>query len=101
MPHGRNGSAEEARANAAVLLNTLEPYQKEVEHYFAQERQHLFHGVMSSYLYWFNRLRYVGSTLRDRIPFVPRHSNRVDTPAQWDLAAFTLACSRAAARATP
>ena len=89
--------AEEAHVNAGVLLNTLEPYQKEVEHYFAQERQRLFHGLMASYLYWFNRLRYIGSTLRDRIPFVPRLSNPVDTPAQMDLAAFTMACSRAAA----
>jgi energy-coupling factor transporter ATP-binding protein EcfA2 len=93
----RKWLAEEAHVNATVLLNTLEPYQKEVEHYFAQERQRLFGGLMASYLYWFNRLRYMGSTLRDRIPFVPRLSNPVETPAQWDLGAFTMACSRAAA----
>jgi energy-coupling factor transporter ATP-binding protein EcfA2 len=88
---------DEARANAVVLLSTLEPYQKEVEHYFAQERQGLFRGLMASYLYWFNRLRYVGSNLRDRMPFVPRLTNPVDKPAEWDLAAFTLAASRSAA----
>lgn len=88
---------EEARGNAAVLLNTLEPYRTEVEHYFAIERQRLFHGVMASYLYWFNRLKYISSNLHNHIPFVPKISTQVNTPAEWDLAKFTLECSRVAA----
>jgi hypothetical protein len=86
---------DEAHANAEVLLATLEPFQKEVEHHFALQRQKHFRGVMGTYLHWFNRLKYAGSTLRDRIPFMGRLS-QVSAPAEWDLAAFTRSCSQAA-----
>jgi hypothetical protein len=88
--------AEEARADADVLLNTLEPYQREVEHHFALERQRRFRGLMGGYLSLINRLKYAGSTLRDRIPFMPRGQAKVDTPSSWDLSAFTRACSATA-----
>ncbi|MCI0379987.1 MAG: GTPase domain-containing protein [Gemmataceae bacterium] len=87
---------EEARTNVAVLLNTLEPYQKEIEHHFALERQSKFRNVMGTYLHWFNRLKYAGSSLRDRIPFFPKLGNSVNAPKQWDLGAFTQECSKAA-----
>ena len=54
---------DEADAAATVLLNTLDPYQKEIEHHFAAERQKRFSGLMSWYLQAFNKLRYTGSTL--------------------------------------
>lgn len=88
--------AEEAQTSAAVLLNTLEPYQKEIEHHFALQRQEKFRNIMGTYLYWINRLKYAGSTLRDRIPFLPRFGSTVATPREWDLADFTRACSSAA-----
>ncbi len=88
--------AQEAQAATATLLNTLEPYQKEIEQHFAIERQRQFSGVMGFYLRWFNRLRYAGSGLRDKLPFVPRLTNPVNTPKQFDLAAFTHAWSKAA-----
>jgi hypothetical protein len=88
--------ADEATAGAAILLNTLEPYQKEIEHHFAMDRQGRFRGLMAAYLRFFNRMKYAGSTLRDRIPFLPRTASRVQTPATWDLAQFTRACSSAA-----
>jgi predicted GTPase len=87
---------DEAAANAGILLNTLEPYQKEIEHHFALQRQGRFHGLMASYLHLVNRMKYAGSTLRDRIPFLPRATTRVQTPAAWDLSTFTQACSTAA-----
>src|SRR6185369_992281 len=55
---------DEADAAASVLLNTLDPYQKEIEHHFAAERQKRFSGLMNWYLQAFNKLRYTGSTLR-------------------------------------
>ncbi|HEY7310001.1 MAG TPA: hypothetical protein VH643_11635 [Gemmataceae bacterium] len=85
--------AEEAAATSDVLLDTLEPYQREIEHHFALEEQRRFHGIMAGYLHLFTRLRYVGSTLRARIPFMPRSGDNVDTPAAWDLSTFTKACS--------
>jgi hypothetical protein len=88
--------AEEARTDATVLLATVEPYQKEIEHHFALERQRHFRGVMGTYLHYFHRLRYAGSTLRDRIPFMPKLATPVNAPKEWDLAAFTRACSNAA-----
>jgi energy-coupling factor transporter ATP-binding protein EcfA2 len=88
--------SEEARAAAEVLLNTLEPYQREIEHHFAQEGQRRFHGLMAGYLQLFTRARTVGSTLRGRIPFLPRLGQSAETPASWDLSAFTATCSTVA-----
>jgi energy-coupling factor transporter ATP-binding protein EcfA2 len=87
---------EEAASTTEVLLNTLEPYQREIEHHFAIEGQRRFHGIMAGYLHLLTRAKYFGSTLRDRIPFLPRPSQSVETPASWDLAAFTRNCSAAA-----
>jgi hypothetical protein len=89
---------DEAGETAAVLLNTLEPYQKEIEHHFARERQRHFSGVMAVYLEGFNRLRYAGSTLRDQLPMMPRTATRVETPKEWDLDEFARACSAAASQ---
>jgi hypothetical protein len=89
---------EEAAATANVLLTTLDPYQKEIEHHFARQRQRHFSGLMALYLEGFNRLRYAGSTLRDQIPMVPRLQTRVETPREWDLDEFARACSSAAAQ---
>jgi hypothetical protein len=85
--------SEEAAASSEVLLNTLEPYQREIEHHFALEEQRRFHGIMAWYLHLFTRAKYVGSTLRDRLPFLPRSQNAVETPSTWNLSTFTSACS--------
>jgi hypothetical protein len=52
---------------------------------------------MAGYLNLFNRFKYVGSTLRDRIPMMLRGRDVVPTPATWDLASFTHACAEVAA----
>ncbi|MFO0876908.1 MAG: GTPase [Gemmataceae bacterium] len=88
---------EESTAIADVLVNTLEPFQREIEHHFALEGQRRFHGMMAWYLQMVTRARYVGSTLRERIPFISRARQEVETPAAWDLARFTQACSDVAA----
>jgi hypothetical protein len=89
---------EEAAATGEVLLETLEPYQREIEHHFTLEGQRRFRGIMASYLHLFTRVRYVGSSLRDRIPFLPRSREGVQTPTvSWDLARFTRSCSDVAA----
>jgi hypothetical protein len=88
---------DESKAAAEVLLNTLDPYQREVEHHFALQGQRRFHGVMAAYLRTFTRLRYLTSQLREHIPFAPRvkeHRRELD----WDLATFMSTCSDAAAR---
>ena len=84
---------EEAAAASDVLLNTLEPYQREIEHHFALEEQRHFRGIMGWYLHLFTRTKYIGSTLRDRIPFLPRGHSGVESPASWDLSTFIKACS--------
>ena len=84
---------EEAVATSDGLLNTLEPYQREIEHHFALEEQRRFHGIMGWYLHLFTRAKYVGSTLRERIPFLPRGQSNAETPASWDLSTFIKACS--------
>lgn len=89
-------TSEEAEAAASTLINTLEPYQKEIEHHFAIERQQQFTGVMAFYLRWFNRLRYAGSGLRDKLPFIPRLPNPISKPRQFNVGEFTEAWSQAA-----
>src|SRR5262249_39049933 len=88
---------EEATATTDVLLDTLEPFQREIEHHFALEGQRRFRGIMAWYLQLFTRTKYIGSSLTARIPFLPRSSEKVDTPSAWDLAKFTRDCSEAAA----
>jgi hypothetical protein len=85
--------AEEAATTAEVLLNTLEPYQREIEHHFALEGQRRFRGIMAGYLHLLTRLKYLGNSVRGRIPFVSRGGQRVDAPASWDLTTFTRGCT--------
>src|SRR5262249_20321519 len=82
---------EEAGVNTDVLLNTLEPYHSEIEHHFTIEGQKRFRGPMAWYLRFYTWMRYHGSSLRDRVrfPFVPRLGSGVETPAAWNLSAFT------------
>jgi hypothetical protein len=88
--------SEEARAATDVLLNTLEPYRREIEHHFALEVQRRFRGLMATYLNIFTKARHAGSSLRERIPLLPRAAQKIDAPAGWDLSAFTGSVSRAA-----
>ncbi len=90
-------TAEEARASAEVLLDTLDPYQREIEHHFALEGQRRFRGLMAGYLHLFTRMKYVGSTLRERVPMLPRPKEGSPPAPAWDLGTFTRACSDAAA----
>jgi hypothetical protein len=89
--------AAEAATQAEVLVGTLEPYQTEVEHHFSVEDQSRFRGLMGAFLKLTTRLRYAGSSLRDRIPFAGRVlGGRVQTPVEWNLGAFVQDCARAA-----
>jgi energy-coupling factor transporter ATP-binding protein EcfA2 len=92
--------AAEADVQADVLVGTLEPYQTEVEHHFNVEDQSRFRGLMAGYLRLTTRLRYAGSTLRDRIPLAGLKGKmlggRVETPVEWNLGAFVQECARTA-----
>jgi hypothetical protein len=89
---------EEATSTADVLVNTLEPYQREIEHHFALEGQRRFGGIMGWYLQLVARARFAGSTLRQRIPYISRSRQQVEAaPAAWDLAMLTNASSEVAA----
>jgi hypothetical protein len=88
--------ADEADVTAQILINTLEPYQREIEQHFALEGHRRFHGLMAGYLRLFTRAKYVGSTLRQRIPFLPRSSRSSEPASSWDLATFSRACSSTA-----
>ena len=88
---------DEAEAQADVLVATLEPYQHEVEHHFSVQGQQRFRGLMAGYLRLTTKLKYVGTGLRDRVPFAPRLGKLgVDTPGEWDLGAFVQSCAHAA-----
>jgi energy-coupling factor transporter ATP-binding protein EcfA2 len=87
---------EEARGISEVLVNTLEPYQREIEHHFALQQQVQFRGLMGGYLSLYNKLKYAGSTLRDRVPFLPKPETQSIAPTTWNLSVFTEACTRTA-----
>jgi predicted GTPase len=84
----------EAGTTAEILLNTLEPFSDDIERQFAVEGQRRFQGLMATYLHWFTRARFVGSSLRQRFSILPRTS--AASPVTWDLSAFTSACTRVA-----
>jgi hypothetical protein len=86
----------EAETVAEVLVSTLEPYAAEIEHHFRVEGQQRFRGLMAGYLKLTTKLRYAGTSLRDKIPLVPRLEQKVETPANWNLAAFAHECTRVA-----
>ena len=87
---------EEANACGGVLVSTLEPYATEIEHHFRVEGQQKFRGLMAAYLKLTTKIRYAGTSLRDRLPFVPSLSQKVETPTSWNLAAFAHECTRVA-----
>src|SRR5262249_6100819 len=87
---------DEATACGDVLVGTLEPYAAEIEHHFRVEGQQKFRGLMAAYLKVTTKLRYAGTSLRDRIPFVPQIRQQVETPTSWNLAAFAHECTRVA-----
>lgn len=87
----------EADAQADVLVSTLEPYQQEVEHHFAVRGQQNFWGLTAAYMRATTKLKYFTSTLRDRLPGVPKvTAGKVDTPTDWNLSEFVQNCSRTA-----
>ncbi len=87
---------EEAETDCDVLLTTLEPYQSEIEQHFSVQGQSRFTGPMRWYLKAYNGVQYAGSTLRDRIPLMPKLPSKIETPKAWDVAQFTRECSRVA-----
>ncbi len=88
--------ADEAHATADILLNTLEPYQRDIEHHFTVQSHQRFRGVMAVYLGVVTKLKYAGTNLGSRFSLFPQPSTQVQTTTTWDVAEFTRACSRAA-----
>jgi energy-coupling factor transporter ATP-binding protein EcfA2 len=86
---------EEADAQAEVLLNTLEPYQQEVEHHFSVRGQQRFRGLMAGYFRVTNKLRYFSTSLKDQVPLASKFREKSNS-SEWDLAAFVEACSHVA-----
>lgn len=87
---------EEAHATADVLLNTLEPYQREIEHHFTVQCYRRFRGLMSGYLTLITKVKYAGTSLRDHLPFLPKPAAAVETQTTWDVNQFTRACTSVA-----
>jgi hypothetical protein len=94
----RGTLAAEAAVQADVLAGTLDPYQTEVEHHFSIQDQQRYRGLMAAYLRVTTRMRYGGSSLRDRIPFAGRllPGGKAETPVEWNLGSFVHECARSA-----
>jgi energy-coupling factor transporter ATP-binding protein EcfA2 len=88
---------EETTASAEVLLLTLEPFHREIEHHFSIEGQRRFRGLMAAYLNLFTRARFAGSSLRDRLSLWPRSKSAPEPASHWDLGLFTSSCCDLAA----
>ncbi len=87
--------ADEAEAQADVLVSSLEPYRNEVEHHFSTRGQARFRGLMAAYLRATTRLRYAGSSLRDAVSVTGRLAKSSGS-SEWDLAGVTHTAARAA-----
>jgi len=87
---------DEAHATADVLLNTLEPYQREIEHHFTVQCYRRFRGLMSGYLTLITKVKYAGTSLRDHLPFLPKPAAAVETKSTWDVTQFTRSCTSVA-----
>jgi hypothetical protein len=87
---------DEAANSADILLNSLEPYRREIEHHFSREGYKRFRGLMAVYLNVFTRARYLGSSLRDKVRILPKLGGNSENAATWDLYTFTSACTSAA-----
>lgn len=88
--------AEETKAVVQILLNTLEPCQREIEHFFTLEGQRHFRGMMGAYLGLVTRARYLGSRLSARVSLLPRLSPEEKSESGWDLSSLMKACSAVA-----
>jgi len=89
--------ADEAKSIAEVLLSTLEPYQREIEHHFTLQGQRRFHGLMAGYFYLVTNAQYLGASLRSRLPLLGKiGTTPVPAAAVWNLNTFTQTCSEAA-----
>ena len=86
----------EAGEWATALVNTIEPYSAEIEHHFRVGGQHRYRGLMAAYARLTTKIRFAGTSLRDRIPFVPKAGAGTESQNHWDLAAFARECSRLA-----
>ncbi len=87
---------EEAATTAGILINTLEPFQKEIEHHFALEGRKRFSGLMAGYLGLVTRMQYIGSALPSRLSLIGGGGGGAEK-SSWDMGMFTRACSDAAA----
>lgn len=90
---------DEADAVADLVLATLEPHQRDLERHFAVHALRLFRGVTAGFLRFFNWLRYLGGSLRLRLPRMGMSSaaSEAVVPAGGDLASLADACSQLAA----
>jgi energy-coupling factor transporter ATP-binding protein EcfA2 len=89
--------AAEAEAQAEVLAGTLEPFQNEVELHFSRRGHQRFRGLMAGYLRLTDKVRYLGSSFRDRVPFAGKlRGGKSDASSEWDLAGFVRSCARSA-----
>jgi energy-coupling factor transporter ATP-binding protein EcfA2 len=90
--------AEEAHVGADVLVGSLDPHRTEIEHHFALRGQQRFRGLFAGYLRLTTRLRFAGSGLGGRVPFVPRLGRaKPEPPPDFaDVTAFAHDCARAA-----
>ena len=64
----------------------------------ASQDQQRYRGLMAAYLRLTTRMRYAGSSLRDRIPLrgpIPP-GGKAETPVEWNLGAFVQECARTA-----
>ena len=89
--------ADESERVTEVLLSTLDPFQKEIEHYFNLQSQHKYRGFMALYLRLTTKLRFAGSTLRDKFHILPRGGKRgKEHDTNWSFSKFAHEATRIA-----
>lgn len=92
----QNPLREESESLCGVLLNTLDPYQRDIEMHFALQGQQQFKGPMAAYLGLISRFQYAAGNIRDRFS-ISSQMSKLSKPEAWDMSIFTRACSEVAA----
>jgi hypothetical protein len=84
----------EAQAVADILLATIDPFHRQIERHFAVEGHRRFRGVMSTFLRWATRIRFLGGSMSQYLPKNFRaQAGTATSDAGWDLAALSQACT--------
>ena len=96
LPTWKKLCQDESNQIVQCLLNTIDPYQQEIESHFAMHGQQRFNGLMRWYLQLVSKFQSLRFSLRDKIPFLGIPTKQSEYTGKWDVSDLTSRCSEVA-----